>query len=118
MRYLMLIMEESTRRRNRSPEQADSEFQRMMRFAEDLEERGVSLGSASLKTLSSGVRIEVRNGKRAVFDGPFAETKEVVGGYILLECETKEQAMAVAGECPAAEWATVELRETGPCHSD
>ncbi len=118
MRYLMLIMEGRDRRRNRPPEQADDEFQRMMRFAEDLGRRGVSKGSESLKTLQGGVRIEVRNGKRAVFDGPFAETKEVVGGYFLLECDTKEQAMAVAAECPAAEWATIELRETGPCHSD
>jgi hypothetical protein len=48
-------------------------------------------------------------------DGPFAETKETIGGFFLLTCETREQAIAIAAECPAAKWATVEVRELGPC---
>jgi hypothetical protein len=88
----------------------------MQRFGEELERRGVYRASESLKELADGVRIMVRNGKHVAIDGPFIETKEMVGGFILLECETREEAIAIARECPAAEWATVELRQVGPCY--
>jgi hypothetical protein len=50
-----------------------------------------------------------------VLDGPFAEAKEMVGGFFLLNVPTKEDALAWAARCPAADWAAVEVRETGPC---
>jgi hypothetical protein len=59
----------------------------------------------------------VRGSKRKLLDGPFAEAKEMVGGFFLIDGVTREQAIAIAGECPAAEWATVEVREVGPCFS-
>jgi hypothetical protein len=118
MRYLLLIMEERDRRRGRSRQRADTEMQQMTTYGESLARRGISKASESLRSLVEGVRITVRDGARAVVDGPFAETKEMVGGFFLLECASKEEAIAIAGECPAAEWATVELREIGPCDSD
>ena len=54
-------------------------------------------------------------GKPQVLDGPFAEAKEMVGGFFLVNCATREQALAIAARCPAAEWATLEVRATGPC---
>jgi hypothetical protein len=51
-----------------------------------------------------------------VLDGPFTEAKELIGGFFLLDCDTREQALAFANACPAAEWATIEVRETGPCY--
>ena len=68
----------------------------------------------SLGPTSKGFRVEMRNGKRSMVDGPFAEAKEIVGGFFLLDC-TREQALAAASECPAAEYATIEVREVGPC---
>jgi len=62
-----------------------------------------------------GFRVEMRNGKRSMVDGPFAEAKEIVGGFFLLDVDTKEQAVSVAHECPATGWAMVEVREIGPC---
>jgi hypothetical protein len=59
--------------------------------------------------------VQVRGGKRSMVDGPFSESKEMVGGYFLLACESKAEAVAIAAQCPAAEWATVEVREFGPC---
>ena len=118
MSYLLLIMEDRDARRNRSAEEGRLRSERMTRFAEDLEGRGVCKASESLRSLSDGVRIAVRGGKRTVVDGPFAESKEVVGGFFLLDCRTKEEAVAVAGECPATDWATVEVREIGPCYGD
>ena len=59
----------------------------------------------------------MRSGKARVIDGPFAEAKEMVGGFFLVDVPTREDAVAIARECPAAEWATVEVRETGPCYT-
>jgi hypothetical protein len=118
MRYLLLIMEERDRRRGRPRERAELEMQRMMAFGESLARRGINKASESLRSLVEGVRITVREGTRAVVDGPFAETKEMVGGFFLLEVGSKDEAIAIASECPAAEWATVELREIGPCDND
>ncbi len=91
-------------------------MERMIRFQEDLNARGLCKASDSLRSDAEGVRIQVRGGKRTFSDGPFTESKEIVGGFFLLECRTKEEALAIASECPAAEWATVELREVGPCY--
>jgi hypothetical protein len=52
-----------------------------------------------------------------VLDGPFAEAKEMVGGFFLLDVATRDEAVAIAGQCPAAEWATVEVRSIGPCYT-
>ena len=61
------------------------------------------------------MRIEVRDGKRVLRDGPFTEAKEIVAGFFFLDCKTREEAIAIADICPAAEWSTVEVREIGPC---
>ena len=50
-----------------------------------------------------------------MLDGPFAEAKEMIGGFFLLACHTREEAVAIAAECPAAAWATVEVRAVAPC---
>ena len=60
-------------------------------------------------------KADAANGKRTLVDGPFSEAKEMVGGYFLVECASREDAVAIAGAIPAAEWATVEVREFGPC---
>jgi hypothetical protein len=59
--------------------------------------------------------VAVRGGRSSVMDGPFTEAREMIGGFFLLDCASKEEALAIARECPAAEWASVEVRETGPC---
>lgn len=116
MPYLLLIMEGRESRRNRSPEEGRAAYDRMVRFGESLKARGIFRASDSLKPDSEGVRVELRGGKRLLIEGPFAESKEMVGGYFLLDCRTKEEAVAIAGECPAAEYASVEVREIGPCY--
>jgi hypothetical protein len=116
MPYLLLIMEHPDRRQSRPDEKARQEMEQMDRFAEDLKARGVCTASESLRSLSDGVRIAVRAGQRIVADGPFAEAKEMVGGFFLLQCRTRDEALKVASDCPATEWATVEVRELGPCY--
>ena len=115
MPYLLLIMEEGERRRTRSAEEGGAAYARMLRFSDGLKARGLLRASDSLKSDAEGVRVTVRGGKRALVDGPFTESKEIVGGFFFLDCATREEAIAIAGECPAAAWATGEVREIGRC---
>jgi hypothetical protein len=59
--------------------------------------------------------VRVEGNRPTVVDGPFSEAKEMVGGILLLTCETRDEAIGIARDCPAARWATVEVREMGPC---
>ncbi len=115
MPYLLLIVEPAEQRRSRPADEGRLAYERMLGFTENLRRRGVLRASDSLKSDAEGVRIAVRGGKRVVVDGPFAESKEIVGGFFLLDCRSKEEAVAIAAECPATEWATVEVREIGRC---
>ena len=115
MSYLLLIMEPTGQRAERGVEAGRTDFERMVAYADSLKARGVLVGVNSLK--AAGARLTLDgSGKRSVVDGPFTEAKELVGGYFLLSVNSRDEALALAAECPAAEWATVEVRETGPCY--
>jgi hypothetical protein len=115
MRYLLLIVEPVGQRAARTEAQGRALYEQMQHFAEGLNSRGVLRAVESLKSDATGVRVQVREGRRALIDGPFAEAKEMVGGFFLIECESRHEAVAIAAQCPAAQWATVEVRELGPC---
>ncbi len=115
MAYLLLIVEPRGQRAERTPDEGKDAYAQMVRFGEGLKARGLLKAVESLQSDASGVRVSVRGGKPALRDGPFAESKEMVGGLFLIDGVTREQAIAIAGECPAAKWATVEVREVGPC---
>lgn len=115
MSYMLLIVEPAGQRADRTEAEGRNLYDRMLEFSADLKSRGLLKISQSLRSDADGVRVQVRGGKKSLVDGPFTETKEMVGGFFLLDCETREQAVAIAAECPAAEWATVEVRELGPC---
>jgi len=115
MPYMLLIVEDADKRRNRTPAEGRAAMERMQRFQAGLEARGVHRASDSLRPDREGVRIRLGGGKREVVDGPFTESKEIVGGFFLLDGVTRDEAIALASECPAAEWGTVEVREIGPC---
>lgn len=118
MSYMLLIMEPPEQRRGRTEAEGREVYDRMVRFGAGLKERGLLLASESLKSHADAVRVQVRGGRRQVVDGPFMEAKEMVGGFFLLSCETREEALAIAAECPAAEWCTVEVRALAPCYDD
>jgi hypothetical protein len=115
MQYLLLVMEHEPRQAMPDDERHRA-YESMMRFRDDLKARGLHLASESLRDDAGGVRIQVRGGKRIVTEGPFAESKEMVGGFFLVDCSTREEAIALAAECPVASWATVAVREVGPCY--
>ena len=87
----------------------------MGKFNEELVQAGVMLAGEGLHPSSKGFRVRFANGEHHVTDGPFAEAKEMIGGFFLLNCASREAALGWAERCPAAAWATVEVRETGPC---
>jgi len=113
--YMLLIMEPTGQRRARSEEEGRRLYQRMLDFSAELRARGVLKASQALKSDTESVRVQVRDGRRSLLDGPFSEAKEMVGGFFLLDCATRAEAVSIAAECPAAAWATVEVRELGPC---
>lgn len=115
MPYMLLIMEPHGQRQQRTEAEGRAVYDRMLQYSAQLKARGVLRASQSLLTDTEGVRVRVRDGKRTLVDGPFSESKEMVGGYFILDCATREEAVAIASEVPAAEWATVEVREFGPC---
>lgn len=114
MAYMLLIVEPQGQRGTRARQEGEGLYQRMLDYGRSLQARGLLLGGDSLR--QSAARLSIRAGRQNVVDGPFTESKEFVGGFFLLGCATREQALSLAAECPAAEWATVEVREVGPCY--
>ena len=115
MPYLLLIVEPVGQRQERDAEAGREAYAQMVRFGEGLAARGLLVASNSLASTAHGVRVQVRNGQRRLIDGPFTEAKEMIGGFFLLSCETRDEAVAIAADCPAAAWCTVEVREVAPC---
>lgn len=118
MPYMLLIHEPSGQRQTRSLAEGQAVYARMLRFGEGLKARGLLLAAESLGSQDGAARVQVRGGQAQVLDGPFAEAKEMVGGFFLIDCATREEAVAIARQCPAAEWATIEVRALAPCYDD
>jgi hypothetical protein len=83
----------------------------MMKFNEELSRAGVLLAGDGLKPSSHGARVRFAGGKRTVTDGPFTESKEVIGGYWMWQVKSKEEALEWASRCPALEGDVLELRQ-------
>lgn len=116
MSYLLLIVEPRGQRETRTEEEGRKLYAEMKRFGEELAARGQLLSSESLRPDSQGVRVQERDGSSRLVDGPFAEAKEMVGGFFLIDCASREEAVAIASRCPAARFASVEVRECAPCY--
>jgi hypothetical protein len=115
MSYLLLIVEPKGQRAERGLEGGKAAYAAMQAFAEELQAAGVLEGVNALSEKAR--RVQVRERQPRVTDGPFAEAKELVGGYFLVNCTRLEDALAWAERCPAAAFATVEVREVGPCYT-
>jgi len=118
MAYMLLMIEPTGQRATRTREQGQAVYARMQRFADELKAQGLLLGVESLASSNQASRVQVRDGRARVVDGPFAETKEMVGGFFLVDCDNRDEALAIAKRCPAAEWCTVEVRSLAPCFDD
>ena len=116
MSYLLTILEPRGQRDDRTLEQGQQLYQRMLDFGAGLRERGVLLAADALRSESDGFRLSMRDGERRIVDGPFTEAREMIGGFFLVDVASREEALAIAAECPAAQWATIEVRQTGTCY--
>jgi len=83
----------------------------MMKYNESLQKAGVLLALDGLHPPSMGARVSFRGGKAKVTDGPFAEVKEVVGGYWMIQVKSKEEAIEWASRCPCSENEVIEIRQ-------
>jgi hypothetical protein len=107
MKYMLLIY---------SDEQAWTEperqrcYEESTKLAHQLKANGQFLATAPLLPVAAATSIQVREGKRLVIDGPFAETREQLGGYYLIDAKDLDEAIGIAGRIPAARKGTVEIR--------
>lgn len=114
MRYLVLIGHDEKGGKTMSEPQHQALFSAYQKYEAELKKAGVLLGGDPLQPSAGAVRISSEGGKRKLLDGPFSESKEIIGGYFLLEVKSREEAVEWASRCPAAElggWSYVELRE-------
>ena len=77
---------------------------------EEVAGRGQYLAAAQLHPTSTATSVRIRDGKRMVIDGPFAETREQLAGYMLVDAPNLDEAIAIAGKLPPARWGTIEVR--------
>lgn len=116
MAYMLLVVEPRGQRATRNEAEGREAYAVMQRYADDLKARGVLRAYSSLRNDTEGKLVQVRGGKRSLRDGPFAEAREMIGGFFLVDCASREEAIELAALCPAAAWSTIEVRETGPCY--
>ncbi len=101
MAYMLLIVEPRDQRAERSKEEGRRVYAQMLEFADGLRSRGTLLACESLSLDAEGVRVQkLATARGGWIDGPFAEAKEMIGGFFLLNCETREEALAIAGIAP------------------
>ncbi|ODU50641.1 MAG: dehydrogenase [Thiobacillus sp. SCN 63-374] len=116
MRYMLMIVEPRGQRTARSEDESRARYAEMIEFGQGLAARGQLVASESLRPDNHGVRVQRRGEVPTLVDGPFAEAREMVGGFYLIECASRDEAVRIAGNCPAARFATVEVRECAPCY--
>lgn len=108
MRYMLLICGDDSA--VLTDEQSAEMDRDGVAWAKEMDERGIRLHGSRLRPVSEATTVRVRDGRLTVSDGPFAETKEQMGGYDLIECKDLDEAIAVAAEHPVARFGTVEVR--------
>ena len=110
MEYMLLIYTDEAVEQGMS----DTERQEMMAaygtFTQELEAAGANRGGAPLQSIATATTVRAHGGAPTTTDGPFAETKEQLGGYYLIDCENLDQAIAWAAKIPSAKWGSIEVR--------
>jgi hypothetical protein len=111
MRYLVLIYQDEVAHAQWGEEQLAAEYARYGALDGEFQKQGLEVeGGAALLPTHSATTVRVREGKTLTTDGPFAETKEQLGGYYLLNCKDLDEAIKAAAKIPAAEDGSIEIR--------
>jgi hypothetical protein len=111
MRYLMLICWDAEKMNAQTePEPTNSPDEERFPWLDNVQAQGIWVAGEHLAPPRRARSVRVRDGKPMITDGPFAETKEVVGGFDIIECASIEEAVEVAARHPAAQIGTIEVR--------
>jgi hypothetical protein len=110
MKYLLMIYNNPATYEAWSEDQRDELFSTVDVVMKDLTESGELIGGQGLADASTAKTVRVRNGVLATTDGPFAEAKEQLGGYLIVECDTEERAVEIAASWPDAKYFAIEVR--------
>ena len=110
MEYMLLIYDSEAAAKKRSAAELGQIHQDYMTFTMDLVRAGKNKGGNPLEQTTTASTVRVRNGKTMVTDGPFAETKEQLGGYYLVEARDLDEAISIAARIPGAKFGSIEVR--------
>jgi hypothetical protein len=110
MKYMLLIHEEEARLGKMAVEERASFLAEYRTLIDELKGSGAYQAGSQLQPTATATSVRVRNGKRLVTDGPFAETREQLGGYFLVEAADLDAAIAIAERIPSARFGTIEVR--------
>jgi hypothetical protein len=110
VKYLLLICRDEQAWDKLGVTERGKIYGESMELAQELRSRGQYLGGFPLHPSSSATSVRVRDGKRIVTDGPYAETREQLGGYMLIDVKDLDEAVAIAARLPAARTSTIEVR--------
>ena len=111
MRFMMLMIPKGYETAKPGTVPDPKAVERMMKYNESLQKAGVLLALDGLQPPSMGARVSFPGGTPKVVDGPFAEAKEVLGGYWMIDVKSKEEAIAWAKRCPASNNEIIEIRQ-------
>ena len=109
-RYIALIYTDESRDATATPEDMQKTMAAYNAYSEEVRKAGVMESGDALDGVSTATTVRVRNGKRLTTDGPFAETKEQLGGFYILKCKDLDEAIHWAAKIPATEYGSVEVR--------
>lgn len=110
MKYMLLIYLEESGWESLTEDQRQEIYSEYRQFSEDIVASGQFISGSELHPISSATSVRVRDGKPLVTDGPFAETREQLGGYYLVEAKDLDEAIGLAARIPSAKVGTVEIR--------
>jgi len=110
MKYILLIYAAESDQANVDPKEQAAYMQRYFTFTEDLVKSGKMVAGDPLQGVASATSVKVRDGKTVTTDGPFAETKEQLGGFYIIDADNLDDAIGWAAKLPTAEHGTIEVR--------
>ena len=110
MRYLCLIYDDEKKVATMPENESNAFMGEYFAFTEDIKKSGHYIGGEALQPVETATTVRVRNGKVGTTDGPFAETKEQLGGYYMIQAKDLDQALEAAARLPGAKTGSVEIR--------
>jgi len=110
MRYMLMLHADETAGANLSPEEMQAGLDQMRAYVKALEKARAFVATEALDLASTASLVTVRDGEVRVQDGPFVESREQIGGYVIIDVRDEDEARQWASRCPGATWGTVEVR--------